>query len=183
MRNSDSTIEEGDVATMEMPNAHLHEPFIDGLRDALSAENQLVEAIPKLIKAATSEQLKEGLSSHLLETEGHVKRLEEVFASLDEAATEKTCEAMKGLVKEGNEATKVKDSKSRDASIIAAAQKVEHYEIATYGTLRTWAEAMGHDEAAELLDATLNEEKIADEKLTEVAESECNCDDDDEADA
>jgi len=164
----------------EMPNAFLHEPFLDGLKDVYDAEKQLVKALPKMIKAATSEALKKGISDHLVETEGHVTRLEEVFESLGETPKAKTCEAMKGLTAEGEEATKQKNPKSRDAAIIAAAQKVEHYEIATYGTLRAWAEAMGHEEAADLLEETLEEEKAADEKLTEVSEEEIGSADDDE---
>lgn len=168
------------VMEAEMPNAHLHEPFIDALKDVFDAEKQLVKAIPKLAKAATSESLKECLSSHLSETEGHVSRLEKVFESIGETAKGKTCAAMKGLVEEGSEATKQKDGSARDASIIAAAQKVEHYEIATYGTLRAWAEAMGHEEASSILQETLDEEKAADEKLNEIAEEECNCSESDE---
>lgn len=159
----------------KMPNEVLHEPFIDGLKDIYDAEKRLVKAIPKLIKAATSEALKEGLTNHLKETEGHVTRLEKVFASIGEDAKSKPCAAMKGLVEEGGEATEEEDDQSRDAAIIAAAQKVEHYEIATYGTLRTWAESMGHSKAAQLLNETLEEEKAADEKLTEIFQEECNC--------
>jgi ferritin-like metal-binding protein YciE len=173
MREQKST--SSGTATAEMPNAHLHEPFIDGLKDIYDAEKQLVKAIPKLIKAATSQSLKDGLTHHLHETEGHVTRLETAFESIGESAKAKMCPVMKGLVEEGGEATKQKDTNSRDAAIIAAAQKVEHYEIATYGTLRAWAEAMGHDQAAQLLSDTLDEEKAADEKLTEIAEEGCGC--------
>ncbi len=170
------------TALAEMPNEHLHEPFVDGLKDMYDAEKQLVKAIPKLVKAATSKSLAEGLSSHLRETEGHVTRLERAFSSIGETAKTKTCPAMKGLVEEGGDAAKLKDPQARDAAIIAAAQKVEHYEIASYGTLRSWAEAMGHDEAATLLSETLEEEKAADEKLTQIAEEECNCDEGSRAD-
>ena len=163
------------VAETEMENEFLHQPFIEGLKDIYDAEKQLLKALPKLEKAATDPNLKEALSNHLRETEGHVKRLERVFESIDEPAKSKTCAAMKGLVEEGGEAAKEKETDSRDACIIAAAQKVEHYEIATYGTLRSWAESMGHDEAAELLEETLEEEKAADEKLNEVAAQECGC--------
>jgi len=163
------------VAVADMPNAHLHAPFVDGLKDIYDAEKQLMKALPKLVKAARSDALRQGLSAHLAETGEHVTRLERVFESIGETAKGKSCPAMKGLVEEGSEAAKEKDPKSRDAAIIAAAQKVEHYEIATYGTLRTWAEAMGHNEAAGLLAETLREEKAADEKLTEIAELDCNC--------
>lgn len=161
---------EGETAPMK--NAFLHEPFINGLKDVYSAEKQLVKALPNLAKAATSPTLKQGIFDHLAETEGHVMRLEEVFSSIGETAKAKTCEAMKGLVAEGEEATEEEEGNARDAAIIAAAQKVEHYEIATYGTLKTWATQMGHTEAAELLEETLNEEKAADEKLTAEAEKE-----------
>jgi ferritin-like metal-binding protein YciE len=173
------------VAETEMENEFLHEPFVEGLKDIYDAEKQLLKAIPKLEKAATDPALKEALSNHLRETEGQVKRLERVFESIDEPAKSKTCAAMKGLVEEGGEATKEKDTKGRDACIIAAAQKVEHYEIATYGTLRAWAESMGHDEAAGLLEETLEEEKAADVTLSEVADGECGCEgrkDEDEED-
>lgn len=173
MRNQKS--ESTSSTDTEMPNAHLHEPFLDALKDIYDAEKRLVKAIPKLAKAATSEDLKEGLEKHLLETEGHVERLEQVFKSVGETAKGKTCAAMKGLVEEGDEATDCDCEMGRDAMIIAAAQKVEHYEIATYGTLRAWAEAMGHTEAAAILGATLNEEKAADEKLTKIAEESCDC--------
>ncbi|HLX64994.1 MAG TPA: ferritin-like domain-containing protein [Planctomycetota bacterium] len=164
----------GGAAVAEMPNEHLHEPFVEGLKDMYDAEKRLVKAIPKLVKAASCESLKQGLSKHLKETAGHVNRLEKVFQSIGETAKTKTCPAMKGLVEEGADATNEDDERSRDAAIIAAAQKVEHYEIASYGTLRTWAEAMGHNEAADLLEETLNEEKAADKKLTEIAKTECN---------
>lgn len=173
MKPKGSKSSEGIVS--EMPNEHLHEPFIDGLKDIYDAEKRLTKAIPKLMKAATSPQLKAGLEAHLAETEGHVERLEKVFESIGETAKGKACEAMKGLVEEGEEATECECDMGRDAMIIAAAQKVEHYEIATYGTLRAWAEAMDHTEAAALLAETLAEEKAADEKLTKIAEESCDC--------
>lgn len=153
----------------------LHELFIDELSDLHSAEKQLTKALPKMIKAAQGEELKKALQSHLTETEGHVERLEEVFESLGEKMKRKTCAAMEGLVKEASELLQEQKGKSSlDAAIIAAGQKAEHYEIASYGTVRAWAEQMGHDEAVDLLQATLDEEKAADEKLTEIAQSSAN---------
>lgn len=128
-----------------------------------------------MLKAAQSEELKSALEAHLKETEGHVDRLEEVFQTLGEKLKRKTCAAMEGLVEEASELLQEQKGKSSlDAAIIAAGQKVEHYEIASYGTVRAWAAQMGHDEAVELLQATLDEESAADEKLTEIAESLAN---------
>lgn len=153
----------------------LHELFLDELADLLNAETQLTKALPKMAKAAQSEDLREAITSHLEETEGHVERLKKVFESVDEKPKSKTCRAMKGLIEEASELLQeLKGKSSIDAGIIAAAQKVEHYEIASYGAARAWAEQMGHEEAAELLEETLDEEKAADEKLTDVAESVAN---------
>lgn len=158
-----------------MMDNELHELFLDELADLLSAETQLTKALPKMAKAAQSEELREALESHLSETEGHIDRLKQVFESVDEKPKSKTCKAMKGLIEEGSEMLQeLKGKSSIDAGIIAAGQKVEHYEIASYGTVIAWAEQMGHSEAVELLEQTLEEEKAADEKLTEVAESIAN---------
>ncbi len=147
----------------------LHELLTDGLKDIYWAEKALTKAIPKMIKNAMSSELNEALSAHLEETEGQVTRLEDVFSSIDEKAVAKKCEAMDGLIKEADEIMKETDEGAmRDAGIIAAAQKVEHYEIATYGTLRAFAEILGYQEAVDLLQETLDQEKAADEKLTEV---------------
>jgi ferritin-like metal-binding protein YciE len=153
----------------------LHKLFLDELGDVYSAEQQLTKALPKLAKAANSDELREALESHLEETQEHISRLEEVAESLDESLPRKTCKAMKGLIEEGDDIVKeLKNSSALDAGIIAACQKVEHYEIATYGTLCAWAEQMGHDEALKLLRQTEEEEAAADEKLTEVAETIAN---------
>ncbi len=153
----------------------LHELFLDELADLYSAEQQLTKALPKMAKAAQSDELREALEQHLEETEEHISRLEQVAESLDETLKKKTCEAMKGLLKEGDEIVKEqKDSTALDAGIIAACQKVEHYEIASYGTVCAWAEQMGHDEALKLLRQTEEEESAADEKLTEIAENIAN---------
>jgi ferritin-like metal-binding protein YciE len=159
----------------EPMNNDLHELFVDELSDLYSAEKQLTKALPKMLKAAQSEELKSAIESHLTETEGHVNRLEQVFQALGEKIKRKTCAAMEGLVEEASELLQEQKGKSSlDAAIIAAAQKVEHYEIASYGTVRAWAEQMGHNEAVELLKATLDEESAADEKLTEIADSLAN---------
>jgi ferritin-like metal-binding protein YciE len=156
-------------------DSDLHQLFLKQLADMYDAEQQLTKALPKMAKAAESDELREVIESHLEETEEHVSRLEEVAESLDEALKRKTCQAMKGLIEEGEEIVKEqKGTTAIDAGIIAAAQKVEHYEIATYGTLATWAEQMGHEEAARLLRQTEEEEAAADEKLTEVAENIAN---------
>ena len=153
----------------------LRDLFVDELKDIYWAEKELLKAIPKMIKNATSEELADALTSHLQVTKNHVTRLEKVFASIGEKAEAKKCEAMAGLLKEGGEIMEeTEKGVVRDAGIILAAQKVEHYEIATYGTLRQFAETLGLDEAVELLEATLEEEKAADEKLSEVAMSAVN---------
>ncbi|HEV2329662.1 MAG TPA: ferritin-like domain-containing protein [Verrucomicrobiae bacterium] len=152
-------------------DSDLHELFLDELSDLHSAEKQLTQALPKMLKAAKSAELKAAIQSHLQETKGHVDRLEKAFQSLGEELKNKTCAAMEGLVEEASELLEEQKGKSSlDAAIIAAAQKVEHYEIASYRTVEAWAERMGHEEAVELLNATLEEESAADEKLTEVAE-------------
>jgi ferritin-like metal-binding protein YciE len=169
-----SSKENVDNGGQEM-NIELHELFLDELADLLNAETQLTKALPKMAKAAQSQELREAITAHLEETEGHVERLKKVFESVDEKPKSKTCKAMKGLLEEGSELLQeLKGRSSVDAGIIAAAQKVEHYEIASYGTVRAWAEEMGHSEAVELLKETLDEESAADEKLTEIAESLAN---------
>ena len=149
--------------------------LIDELRDVYHAERQLVKALPKLAKAATSPDLREALESHLGETEEHVSRLEQAFDMLSETAKAKPCAGMQGIVEEGSDLIKESDKGAAlDAGIIAGAQRAEHYEIAAYGSLMAWAKALGHDDVAELLSTTLDEEKAADEKLTELAEAGLN---------
>ena len=156
-------------------NNELHELFIDELADVYNAEQQLLKALPKMAKAANSTELQEAFESHLEETQEHVSRLEQIFKGLGETLKRKKCKAMEGLLEEGEEIMEeFGDSNALDAALIAAAQKVEHYEIATYGTLRTWAELMDHQDAVELLEETLEEEKAADEKLTGIAENAAN---------
>ncbi len=154
---------------------NLRKLFVEELRDLYSAENQLVKALPKMAKGASSEELKQALEDHLEQTRGHVERLEEVFEQLDETPKGKTCKAMKGLVEEGSEILEEDGEDSVvDAGIIAAAQKVEHYEIASYGTVRTWAGLLGENEAAELLQETLDEEGEANKLLNKLAQDIVN---------
>lgn len=153
----------------------LEDAFVDELRDVLSAEKQLVKALPRMAKAASHEKLQQAIEEHLAETETHVERLEQVFESLDLKPRAKKCDAMEGLLEEGKSLLEEDaDERVLDALIIAAAQKVEHYEIATYGTLCTWAEQLGYADALKLLKQTLGEEKNADELLTEIAETSVN---------
>jgi len=153
---------------MQAPEG-LQEFFVDGLKDIYWAEKALTKALPKMIKNATSPELVEALTNHLDETKQQVTRLEEVFTSVGKKATAKKCEAMEGLIKEAEGIMEeTNEGPMRDAGIIAAGQKVEHYEIASYGTLAAYAGMLGLTEAEELLTQTLEEEKLADEKLTEV---------------
>lgn len=148
----------------------LGELFSEQLRDIYHAEKQLVKALPKLAKAAESKELAEALRNHLEETQNHVARLEQVFESMGVAAKGKPCKGMMGLIEEGNEAIQEEQKGTlRDLAIIAGCQKVEHYEMSGYGTIRTLAEQLGNDTAVELLQETEDEEKAADQKLTEVA--------------
>jgi ferritin-like metal-binding protein YciE len=145
------------------------------LKDLYSAEKQITKALPKMIKAVTSEDLREGLQSHLDETEQQILRLDEIFEKLQLPARGVKCEAMEGLIEEGKKALEEDmDEQIRDAAIIAACQRVEHYEIAGYGCARTFARQLGHDEIADLLQQTLDEEKAADEKLTQIAMQHVN---------
>ena len=149
--------------------------YINELRDLYSAENQLLKALPKMAKGASSEELKNALENHLRQTESHVERLEQVFEELNQAPKGKTCRAMKGLIEEGSEILKEQgDPSVLDAGIIVAAQKVEHYEIAGYGSVRTFAELLGQKKAAELLQTTLDEESEANELLNGLAETTVN---------
>jgi ferritin-like metal-binding protein YciE len=152
--------------------------LVDQLKDIYDAEKRLTKAIPKLIKKSTHEELKAALQNHLGETEQHVSRLEEAFDHLDMAAKAKTCAGMKGLIEEGDEhvGEDYDDDGLRDAAIIGAAQRVEHYEMAAYGTAIAHARLLELDAVVNLLKETLNEEKAADKKLTEIAESVVNLD-------
>jgi ferritin-like metal-binding protein YciE len=155
----------------------LHDAFVDELRDSYDAEKQLSKALGKLAKAAHSAELRTAFETHLEETRGHVERLEEVFESLDEKARGKHCDGIAGIIEEGRSVMEENfDDVTMDACLIAAGQRAEHYEMAAYGTLVAWARGLGHTEVADLLQATLDEEKAADQKLTALAEGGINQD-------
>lgn len=157
-----------------MQHEALRDLYIDELKDIYNAETQLVKALPKMAKAATSEQLRLGFEEHLEQTREHVSRLEQIFEDLDEKPSGKKCAGMEGLVKEGGEMIKNDfEGEVKDAGLIGAAQRVEHYEIAAYGTVRAFAELFGDGNAVDLLSQTLEEEKETDNKLTQLA-SEIN---------
>ncbi len=151
---------------------NLHDLFVDELRDMFDAEHRITKALPKLIKAATSRELSSAFEKHLKQSEGHITRLTQIFEGIHVAPTRKTCQAMLGLLKEGEELMAEDAPESvKDAALIAAAQKVEHYEMATYGCLRDWAQLLDYNDAATLLQQTLDEEGQADKKFTECAKS------------
>jgi ferritin-like metal-binding protein YciE len=153
----------------------LHDAFIDELRDTYDAEKQIVKALPKMIKATSSPELRTAFETHLQETKRQVERLEDVFRSLDEKARGKHCDGMAGIIEEGKSVMEEDfDDMTADACLIASAQRVEHYEMAAYGTLVAWARLMGHTTAADLLQETLDEEKATDETLTSLAEGGIN---------
>ncbi|WP_029905629.1 ferritin-like domain-containing protein [Prevotella sp. 10(H)] len=159
-----------------MQNSEFHEFFVDELKDIYWAENHLAKALPKMQKAATSPELAQAFEKHTKETEGHIKTLEQVFELLGKKAEEKKCDAMDGLLKEANSIIDdtEKDTFVRDAGLILAAQKVEHYEIATYGTLRIFARYLKNQQVVKLLEQTLQNEKDTDVTLTELAEGSIN---------
>ena len=149
--------------------------FVEQLQDLYDAEQRLTKALPKMAAASHNSSLKSAFEQHLRETQNHVSRLEQVFKSVGQSAKSKTCQAMKGLIEEGDEAINAKgDPNVKDAALIAAAQRVEHYEMAGYGSVRTFAQRLGRSEAAKLLQQTLDEEGAADKKLTQIAEQTIN---------
>ena len=153
----------------------LKQLYVEELKDAYDAEHQIVKALPKIIKAASTPKLREALQAHLEQTKGHVQRLEQIFDVLGEPAKAKKCDGLRGILDEGEKT--ISDGEQGpvlDAGLIAGAQRVEHYEMAAYGSLKTWAEELGESRAVQLLEKTLNEEKEADKKLTEVANSTVN---------
>ena len=153
----------------------LQELYVEQLKDVYDAENQILKALPKMAKTATHEELKAAFEQHLEQTQEHVSRLEQIFEELGEKSKGKKCEAMKGLIEEGKQMMEEDaDEDVMDAGLICAAQKIEHYEIATYGCLRTYAEMLGFDDQADLLQETLDEEKDTDDNLTELAVSVIN---------
>jgi ferritin-like metal-binding protein YciE len=158
-----------------MADKKLEALFLDTLKDIYFAEKKILTALPKMAKAAQSEDLKAAFEKHVDETEEHVARLEKAFKALGQAPKGKTCDAILGLIEEGKEIMEeYEDSPALDAGLLAAAQAVEHYEISRYGTLRTWAAELGHDDVVELLETTLGEEKKTNETLTSLAENEVN---------
>ena len=153
----------------------LEDLFLNTLKDIYYAEKQILRALPKMAKAAESEELREAFQTHRDETEGQIQRLEQVFEALGKKAQGKTCEAIQGIIEEGKEIMEdFAESDALDAGLIAAGQAVEHYEISRYGTLRTWAQELGMQDAADLLEQTLEEEKKTDKLLTELAEARVN---------
>jgi ferritin-like metal-binding protein YciE len=158
-----------------MADKQLDDLFLDTLKDIYFAEKHILKALPKMAKAAVSPDLKAGFEQHQAETEGHVERLEQVFELLGKTPRGKTCDAILGIVEEGKEIMdEFKGSQALDAGLVSAAQAVEHYEIARYGTLATWAKQLGYTEALNLLLETLKEEEATDEKLTKLAKSSVN---------
>jgi ferritin-like metal-binding protein YciE len=155
------------MAILSFEDLLLHE-----LKDLYDAEHQIVKALPKMAKAASSSELKSAFEEHLEQSQQHIKRLEQVFGALNKKPARQTCEAMKGLITEGDETIQEKmDGLIKDAALIAAAQRVEHYEMAGYGTVRTFANLLGHNEAAQLLQTTLDEEEQTDKTLSQIANS------------
>jgi ferritin-like metal-binding protein YciE len=153
----------------------LRDLLVEQLQDLYDAEHQLTEALPKMAQAARNPQIQQAFTSHLAETQRHISRLEQVFQIVGVQAQRKTCKAMKGLIEEGNEVLKEDaDADVKDAALIAAGNRVEHYEIAGYGTVRTFTNLLGLSNAGDLLQQTLDEEYVADEKLTQIAESRVN---------
>ena len=158
-----------------MADKTLDDLFLDTLKDIYYAEKQIVKTLPKMAKAATAPELKAGFEKHLEESEIHVERLEQVFELIGKPARGKTCDAILGIIEEGKSIMDdFKGTSALDAGLVSAAQAVEHYEIARYGTLKTWAQQLGFSDAANLFDATLKEEIATDKKLTQVAESNVN---------
>jgi ferritin-like metal-binding protein YciE len=171
-KRSSSSASNSQSASYGFEKSKLHKLFEDSLKDIYWAEKALTSALPKMAAKATSSELADAIEQHLKETEGHVEKVEKVFEILGKTARGKKCEAMDGLIKEGKTImSESEEGAMRDAGIIAAAQKVEHYEIASYGTLRTYAEILGLTEAVSVLEEILEEEKNADETLTNVATS------------
>ena len=151
------------------PNS-LQDLYVEQLKDLYDAEHQIIKALPKMIDAASSQELKNALSEHLEITRQQATRLEKIFEDMDEKAKAEKCKGMQGVIQEGNDlVSDIDEENVRDAAIIASAQRVEHYEMAGYGTARTYAELLGEDEAVELLQQTLDEEKEADQKLTDLS--------------
>src|SRR5439155_17966516 len=149
----------------------LEQLYGDELKDLYDAENRIVKTLPKLAKASSSDELKNAFEEHLKKSREHVERLEQIFESMNKTATAKTCDGIKGIIEEGSEILELEDGPAKDAGLIGGAQRVEHYEMAAYGTIRTWAQQMGRQNDTNLLQQTLDEEKEADEKLSQIAQN------------
>lgn len=161
--------------SQDMPNAHLHDLFVDEMKDILGGEKQLLKGLKKMASSAKGESLRDAFEEHYKQTEGHIERLKQAFESIGKPARSKKCKAMEGLLEEAEEIIEsFEGDEALDAALICAAQKVEHYEIATYGCLVTYAKLMEHTVAEELLGATLGEEKDTDSLLTEIAMQQSN---------
>jgi len=155
-----------------MQESALKEVYLKELRDVYDAEKQITKALPKMAKAASSSRLREGFEEHLEQTKNHIARLDEIFEALDESPKGESCDGMEGLIEEGSDIMDEElDPEAKDAALISAAQRVEHYEIAAYGSLRTWANTLGQKQAVSLLQETLDEEKETDQKLNKLAEN------------
>jgi ferritin-like metal-binding protein YciE len=158
-----------------MKEKDLNDLFLDTLKDVYYAEKKILKALPKMAKASHSNDLRAAFEKHLSETEGQIDRLEQIFSMIDKPARGKTCDGIEGIIEEGNEVLQeYKDCDALDAGLLAAAQAVEHYEIARYGTLKAWAQKLGMKDAVKLLDETLQQERKTDEALTKLAVSELN---------
>jgi ferritin-like metal-binding protein YciE len=154
---------------------NLHDLYVSELKDLYNAENQIIKALPKMAKAAATDDLRQALEEHLWQTRGHVERLDQIFRKMEASPKGTKCKGMAGIIAEGEEAmANEAEPFVSDAALIAAAQRVEHYEIAAYGTVRSYARQLGYEEAAEMLQETLNEEGEADKRLTSIAESRVN---------
>lgn len=177
-KTATTSVDNAKVNKNDMKSSSLHKFFVSALKDIYFAENAIIEALTEMQNAATTEELKEAFEDHQLQTQKHISRLEKVFRLIDETPEQKECKAIKGIIEEGQEIIKSTEegSMTRDAALIIAAQKVEHYEIATYGGLAQLAITMGHDKAADLLEKTLQEEEDTDYDLTEIAETFINFD-------
>jgi ferritin-like metal-binding protein YciE len=177
-KTATTSVDNAKVDKNDMKSSSLHKFFVSALKDIYFAENAIIEALTEMQNAATTEELKEAFEDHQLQTQKHISRLEKVFRLIDETPEQKECKAIKGIIEEGQEIIKSTEegSMTRDAALIIAAQKVEHYEIATYGGLAQLAITMGHDKAADLLEKTLQEEEDTDYDLTEIAETFINFD-------
>jgi ferritin-like metal-binding protein YciE len=160
-----------DMPSKAKKSKTLEQLYGDELKDLYDAENRIVKTLPKLAKASSSAELKDAFEEHLEKSKEHLERLKQIFESMNKNPTAKTCNGIKGIIEEGSKILELEDGPAKDAGLIAGAQRVEHYEMAAYGTIRTWAQQMGRQDDADLLQQTLDEEKEADEKLSQIAQN------------